>query len=496
MEPATGAGTEFETVVVGSGFSGLAAAAGLLRAGHGSFVVLERSGEVGGTWRDNSYPGCACDVPSHLYSFSFAPNPDWSATYSPQPEIQAYLQRVAVTTGVRDQVRFGSEMRSSAWDPSAARWRIETDRGRLSARFLVVAAGPLSEPSIPAVPGLADFRGRVFHSARWDHDYDLEGKRVAVVGTGASAIQFVPEIQPRVSKLTVFQRTPAWVLPRRSRPLTRLERALYRRFPIAQRAMREAIFWGRELYAIPLLRAGLARLTTRLAGAHLRRQVRDPELRAKLTPEYAPGCKRVLISNHWYRALDRDNVDIVTGGLSRVTEHGVVGSDGIEREVDAIIFGTGFQVTEFPVAGRIRDARGRSLKAAWSQGAAAHRGTTVAGFPNLFLMLGPNTGLGHTSVVIMAEAQVAYILQAIAHAGPSAAVEVLDRAQDAWQVRLQHRLAGTVWNAGGCRSWYLDGSGRNSTLWPDFSFRFQRALARFDAASYRRLEPAPQKAAA
>jgi cation diffusion facilitator CzcD-associated flavoprotein CzcO len=446
------------------------------------FVVLERSGDVGGTWRDNAYPGCACDVPSHLYSFSFAPNPDWSSTFSPQSEIQAYLRRVARAEGILPHVRFGCELEEAAWEEESQRWRLRTSSGWLSARVLVAAAGPLSEPAIPDIPGLRDFGGALFHSATWDHDHDLAGERVAVIGTGASAIQFVPRIQPRVEKLHVFQRTPAWIMPRPDRGLTRAERALYRRAPTAQRLMRAAIYWGRELYAIPLLRAGLAGVTKLAAHRHLRRQVPDPALRAKLTPDYAPGCKRILVSDDYLPSLATPNVEVVCDGIDEVRRRSIVTRDGRERDIDTIILGTGFHVTDMPIAERLRGRDGRTMAEHWDGSPQAHRGTTVAGFPNLFLVLGPNTGLGHTSVVVMAEAQVGYILDTLAHldAYGLGTVEVRAEAQRAWNAEVQRRMRGTVWTAGGCASWYLDPNGLNTTLWPDFTFRFARALRRFD----------------
>ena len=486
-----------DVAIVGSGFSGLAMAARLKRSGREDFVILERAREVGGTWRDNTYPGCACDVPSHLYSFSFAPNPDWSSTFSPQPEIGAYLRRVADDEGLRPHVRFGCELEGADWDPAARRWRLQTSSGELSARVVVAAAGPLSEPRLPDVPGLRDFKGRVFHSASWDHDHDLSGERVAVVGTGASSIQFVPEIQPKVGSLHLFQRTAPWVLPRRARPLTRAERALYRRVPAAQRLMRKAIYWAREGFAIPILNARLSKHTRALGLAHLKRQVRDPELRRKVTPDYAPGCKRILISDDYYPALGRDNVEVLAEGVVEIREHSVVGADGAEREVDTIIFGTGFHVTDLPIAGRVRDGAGRSLAERWDGSLSALRGTTVAGYPNLFFLLGPNTGLGHNSVVYMAEAQVGYVLQALELADRSgaAAIEPTAEAERAWNDRVQRRMEGTVWTAGGCESWYIDSKGKNTTLWPDFSYRFRRELAELEPAEYRLLPaeaPAPE----
>ena len=485
---------EIETVIVGSGFSGLAMAARLKQSGGEDFVVLEKADEVGGTWRENTYPGCRCDVPSHVYSLSFAPNPDWSATFSAQPEIQAYLKRVARDEDLYEHVRFGCELEQADWDADAMRWRLQTSQGPLTARFLIASAAPLHAPKLPDVPGLAAFPGTVFHSATWNHDHDLEGERVAVIGTGASAIQFVPQIQPRVEQLHLFQRTAPWVMPRRDRRMSRFERSLYRRFPAAQRAMRAAIYWGREAFAIPMIRARLAPLLRKVGEAHLRRSIADPELRAKATPDYLPGCKRILVANDYLPSLAKPNVELVTAGIREVRGNTVVAVDGSEREVDTIIFGTGFHVLDLPIAEQIRDRDGRSLNDHWEGSPQALRGTTVAGFPNLFFLLGPNTGLGHNSVVYMAESQVDYIAQALASAN-GAAIEPRAEAQERWNQEIQRRMPGTVWTEGGCQSWYIDRNGLNTSLWPDFSFRFRRALRRFDADEYvLHRAPAPREA--
>lgn len=487
---------EVDTVVVGAGFSGLAMAAALRRAGRLDFLVVERADAVGGTWRDNTYPGCTCDVPSHLYSLSFAPNPAWSSTFSAQAEIRAYLERVAEEHGLLPHVRFGCALERADWDDLTQRWRIETSSGPITARVLIAAAGPLSEPSIPDLPGLGEFEGTIFHSAAWDHDHRLEGERVAVIGTGASAIQLVPRIQPHVGRLHLFQRTPAWIMPHSNRRLTRAERILYRRLPATQRLMRELLYWARELFAIPFLRVALSPAIAGIARRHLRRQVPDPTLRAKLTPHYAPGCKRILISNDYLPALSRENVEVLSEGVAEIRPHSVIGRDGTEREVDTIIFATGFHVTDPPLAGRVHGRDGRTLAEHWDGSLSAHRGTTVAGFPNLFFLLGPNTGLGHTSVVVMAEAQVDYVVRTLAymHAEGVATVEPRLDAQRAWNEDIQRRLHGTVWTAGGCQSWYMDSKGKNTTIWPDFTFRFRRALRRFEPDEYL-LAPAREPAA-
>ncbi len=496
-----------QVVVIGSGFAGLGMAIRLKEAGIHDFVVLERAGEVGGTWRDNTYPGAACDVPSHLYSFSFAPNPDWSSSFSPQHEIQDYLRRCADDFGVRPHLRFDAEVRHARWDEGRGRWQVETTspgvrgvrdgitpgvRGvpegiTYDAQFLISATGALSDPSVPDLPGLERFAGTAFHSARWRHDHDISGERVAVIGTGASAIQFVPQIQPRVGRLAVFQRTPPWIVPRWDRRFTRPERWLFRHLPITQRLARNGIYWSREAYVVGFaFDPRLMKAAEMVARAHLRRQVPDAELRARLTPDYTIGCKRILISNDYLPALSGPNVDVVTSGIAEVREHSIVTADGVERPVDTIMFGTGFHVTDMPVASRLAGRGGTLLSEHWRDGAHAHRGTTTAGFPNLFMLVGPNTGLGHTSQVFMIESQIAYVVDALHQAGAqgAATVEVRPEAEAAWNVRVQHDMAGTVWTSGNCASWYLDGSGRNTTLWPSFTWRFRRETRRFDPAAY------------
>jgi cation diffusion facilitator CzcD-associated flavoprotein CzcO len=493
-----GAGPEVDAriAIIGSGFSGLGMAIRLKQAGVDDFVVLERADDVGGTWRDNTYPGCQCDVPSHLYSFSFAPNPGWSRTFSCQPEIWEYLRRCAREHDVLGHVRFGHDLREASWDDEQQVWRLETSQGSLRAHVLVSGIGALSDPSVPDIPGLESFEGTVFHSAQWDHDHALEGERVAVVGTGASAIQFVPRIAPRVGRLHVFQRTPPWIMPHTDRPVSRFERFLFRRLPFTQRLLRSGIYFIREALVLGLavdtrLMAGLERV----GRAHLRRQLPDRELRRKLRPRYRLGCKRILISNDYYPALARDNVEVVTDGIREVRPRSIVTADGAEREVDTIILGTGFHVTDMPAAEHLHGRGGVSLAQQWQGSPQAYLGATIAGFPNLFMLLGPNTGLGHNSVVFMIEAQIAYVMDCLRTMDERGvrAVEIRAEAQAAYNARVQEQLEGTVWNAGGCRSWYLDANGRNSTLWPSFTWRFWRRTRRFDPDEYR-LAPAPTPA--
>jgi len=484
--------------IVGSGFAGLGAAIRLRQEGFEDLIVLERADDLGGTWRDNTYPGCACDVQSHLYSYSFAPNPDWSRLYSGASEIHAYLQRVATDWGIRPLLRYGAELLDASWDAAAQHWRLTTARGSLTADVLVSGTGPLSDPLVPDLPGLASFTGTAFHSARWDHGHDLTGRRVAVVGTGASAIQFVPVVAAQAGALTVFQRTPPWLLPRFDRAVKPEVRARYRADPIRQRRVRTAIYWLRELNLLGFTgHPRVTRLLEKLARWHLKKSIADPVLRATLTPTYAIGCKRILLSDDYYPALVQPHVEVVSAPVVEVRPHGVVDADGREHNVDTIIFGTGFHVTDQPIAARVRGRDGRVLVDVWGPSPQAYLGTTVPGFPNLFLLLGPNTVLGHTSVVYMIEAQLDYVLGALRtmDARRLVSVDVKPRVVEAFNDGLQSSLQKTVWNAGGCASWYLDAAGRNSSLWPTYTFRFKRATARFDPESYvltrRSSEPAP-----
>ncbi|WP_444962726.1 flavin-containing monooxygenase [Nocardiopsis sp. M1B1] len=487
----TEAPPHFRVAVIGSGFAGIGMAVRLKQAGLKDFVVLERAGGVGGTWRDNSYPGAACDVPSHLYSFSFAPNPHWSRSFSPQPEIHDYMERVAGEYGVREHVRTDHDMRSAHWEPEGNRWRIETSRGTVTAQFLVSAAGPLADPSYPDIKGLDTFEGTMFHSANWDHDHDLTGRRIAVIGTGASAIQFVPRIQPAAGKLTLFQRTAPWVMFRHDRDITRLERWLYRNVPLTQQIARKSIYWGRETYILGFAKnPRLLSVVERLGRANIRRSVKDPELRAKLTPDFRAGCKRILMSNDYYPALARPNVDVVTDGIAEVRPHAVVTRDAsgreTEHEVDTIILGTGFHVSDPPVARRIFDAEGRSLSDHWGTDVQAFRGTTVAGFPNAFVLAGPNTGLGHTSQLFMIEAQIRYTMQALKYLCRNGLdrMDVRPKAQHDYNEMVARAMEGTVWVTGGCDSWYLNEQGRNTTLWPTFTWEFALRTRWFDPHNY------------
>jgi cation diffusion facilitator CzcD-associated flavoprotein CzcO len=482
-----------DIAIVGAGFSGLGAAIQLDRNGFGDYVILERSGDVGGTWSANTYPGCQCDVPSNLYSFSFARKWDWTHSYPEQPQILDYLHDCAERFGVRDKVHLNCEMQDAEWISDERRWRIETSDGELRARVLIAAPGLLSEPRIPDIPGLDTFTGNTFHSAHWDHSDDLTGKRVAVMGTGASAIQIVPRIQPQVGKLYVLQRTPPWILSHNDREIGPRLKRIYRRFPPAQRLARETVYWLREgLCAGFVAFPPLLKLTELVARTHIRSQVKDPELRARVTPDYALGCKRILLSDDWYPALQQPNAELVTAGVREVRGNSIVLADGSEREVDTIVFATGFSPTDPPIARRIRRRDGQTLSEAWRSSMRAYLGSTVAGFPNLFFLWGPNTNLAHSSVVFMSESQLAYVLDALRtmRRDGTAAVEVRRDVQDAWNAEVQERLQKTVWNTGGCASWYIDRNGDNPIMWPGFTFSFRRQARRFDPAAHIALSPA------
>jgi cation diffusion facilitator CzcD-associated flavoprotein CzcO len=476
---------DFSVLVIGAGPSGIGAAVRLRQAGITDFAVLEKAGEVGGTWRANTYPGCACDVPSALYSYSFAPNPEWSRAFAGQPEIKAYLADTARRHGVTEHLRLGVEVHRMQWDAGGRRWRLETGDGEYTARFVIAGAGPWNEPLVPDLPGLAAFSGEVFHSARWNHDYDLDGKRVAVIGTGASAVQFVPEIQPKVAELHLFQRTAQWVLPKPDHYVPHAERWLMRTVPGAQRALRGAEYLGMEALGYGFRHPWLLRQVQRVGLAHLRLAVRDPELRAALTPDYTLGCKRLLMSNRYYPALTRPNVR-VHPALTGVDGAEVIDADGRRTEVDAIIFGTGFHILDMPIARRVHDAGGRSLDEHWRGSPRAHLGTAVAGFPNLFLLLGPNLGTGHTSAFMILEAQLERTVAAIWQAQRNGwtSLDVRADVQAAYNEEVQRALPSTVYNAGGCASYYLDENGSNSFAWPWSTEKLRRSLAGFDPAEF------------
>lgn len=477
---------DFPVVVIGAGVSGIGAAIMLRQSGFTDFVVLEKQRDIGGTWRDNTYPGCACDVPSALYSFSFAPNPEWTRVFAKQPEIRAYLRATAREFGVTDHIRHGTELLRSQWNPDIQRWEIETTAGAFTAKVVIAGTGPWHEPLIPDLDGLTSFPGEMFHSSRWNHDYDLTGKRVAVIGTGASAVQFVPEIQREVERLHVFQRTAQWVLPKPDRYVPSVERWFMRTVPAAQRALRAAEYGAMEALGIGFRHPWLLRVVQRLGLANLQLGVRDPVLRKALTPDYTLGCKRLLMSNSYYPALSKPNVSVHSTAVTRVEGSRVIGADGSSAEVDAIIFGTGFHILDMPIADRVVNGDGRSLSEVWEGSPQAYHGTTVSGFPNAFLLLGPSLATGHTSAFAILEAQLAYVRDAIAHLRRTdwRTLDVRADVQAAFNAEVQRALPGTVYNSGGCSSYYLDVNGRNSFSWPWSTGELSRRVGSFDPASF------------
>ncbi|MGH3515830.1 MAG: flavin-containing monooxygenase [Haloechinothrix sp.] len=465
------------TVIVGTGFSGLGMAIQLLKEGRTDFVILEKADEVGGTWRDNSYPGCACDIQSHMYSFSYEQNPDWTRAFSGQPEIFDYLKGVADSYDLRSYIRFGVEISGSTWDEAEGAWTVHGTKGEaFVCRFLVMGVGALHLPNIPKLNGIENFQGEAFHSAEWNHDYDLHGKKVAVIGTGASAIQFVPQIAPEVEFMTLFQRTAPWIMPKPDHAIPRWLRALFRTVPSVQRAARTALYLFLDSRAVGFNgHPAMMKAAEKIAKRQLNKAIKDPELRAKVTPDYTMGCKRVLQANDYYPALARHNVDVVTDGIAEVRAHSIVDTAGVEHEVDAIIYGTGFHVTDAFDYLKITGEKGRDLATEWSvDGMQTHQGITVEGFPNLFFLLGPNTGLGHMSVVFMIESQSRYVAAAMRMVEQAGAqvLRVRPAAQQQFQQRIQKKLSNGIWTTGGCTSWYLDAKGVNRTIWPGFAGKY------------------------
>ncbi len=475
-------------LVIGAGFAGLCAAIKLDEAGEPDFVVIEKGADVGGTWRDNTYPGAACDVPSQLYSFSFAPNPEWTRSFSQQPEILSYIRRVAAESGTLDRFVFDTTVEDASWDDATQRWTVRTSGATYSARTVLSGAGGLSSPKLPDIAGIESFAGELFHSAQWDHDVDLTGKRVAVIGTGASSIQIVPAIQSQVAHLDVYQRTAPYVMPRHDRTYGKLERFALTKVPGLQRLYRTGIYWAREGY-VPgfTLAPKLAMPAQKMALGNIAKGIEDPELRAKVTPDYQIGCKRILISNTYYPALAADNCEVVTEGIAEITPTGITSVDGTERAVDVLIIATGFHTTELPITEKLTGRSGHRLSEKWAEtGMSAYKGTAVADFPNLFFIVGPNTGLGHSSMVFMIESQVTYIVDALRamRRDSYGAVEVREKAERDWSADLQRRMKRTVWSTGGCASWYLDKRGNNTTLWPRTTFAFRGETAAFDPGAY------------
>ncbi len=476
-----------QVLIIGSGFAGLGMAIKLREAGIEDFQILERGSDVGGTWRDNHYPGCACDVQSHLYSFSFEPNPDWTRMFARQPEIRAYLEKCASKYDLRRHIVFGANVRNARYDEAAAVWTVTTEDGRsFNGNVLVSGMGGLSNPAMPNVKGLEKFNGKAFHSAHWDHSYDLTGKKVAVIGTGASAIQFVPQLQKVAGQVDLYQRTAPWIMPKPDREIGQIERVLYRKFPVLQNAYRTAIYWMLESRVLGFaVNPKLMSMVEGIARGHIKKQIKDPALRAKVTPDYTIGCKRILISNDYYPALAQENVEVITDAIAEVRGNSIVDSNGVERKVDAIIYGTGFKAQDPMPRGTVFGKGGIDLLDAWKHGPEAYLGLSVAGFPNFFMLVGPNTGLGHNSMVFMIESQVAYVMDALKtmKAKNLRAVDVKPDAQVTFNKGIQGQLSKTVWTSG-CKSWYVDANGKNTTLWPGFTFVYRGKTRRFKTGQY------------
>ena len=465
-----------DVVIAGAGFGGLCMAIKLLEADNHNFVLLEKADEVGGTWRDNQYPGAECDVQSHMYSYSFEGKPDWSKRYGDWREIQQYILDTTDKYGVRPYMRFNREVNGARFDKDTGLWNINTTKGeRYQARHFVLASGPLHEPQFPNIKGLDSFKGKVMHSAQWDKNYDLKGKKVVSIGTGGSAIQYCPEIAPEVEKLYVFQRTPGWVIPRDERKYPELEKKLYARIPVLRKLHRARCYWTNESRVWPIFNPSIARILQVFAKAFIRFQVNDKALVKKLTPDYTIGCKRVLISNRWYPMFNRENVELVTDGIQEIRENSIVTKDGIERKCDCIVLGTGFIVDpriymkNFPVEG----LPGHLLNNDWKDGAEAYLGTTVNGYPNMYQLVGPNTALGHNSIIFMIECQVHYIIQCMQALNKKGAsyLDVKASVQHSFNENIQKNLQGTVWQSG-CQSWYQQDGGKNFTIWPFSTWKY------------------------
>ena len=474
-------------LIVGAGFAGLGTAIRLQQAGIRDIVILERAADVGGTWRDNQYPGAACDIPSNLYSYSFDQNPDWSRSFSGSTEIFEYIKAMVERFDLAQYIRFNQNVTDLAYDDQHGLWRASTESGeQFSARAAVMAHGPLSNPSYPDIAGIDRYQGHKIHSAAWDHDYDFRGKKVGVIGTGASAIQIIPELVKDAQKLTVFQRTPAWVMPRPDFETPQWQKQLFRRLPASQSALRKGLYLAHESMALAVIwDSPVTRLAERLGRWHLRHQVRDRWLRRQLTPDYRIGCKRILVSNDYYPALQQPNCKLITWPIARLCENGIRTVEGIEHQFDCIVFATGFDVSHSGTPFPVRGSGGRLLSEDWQRGAQAYKSVNVAGYPNLFLTFGPNSGPGHNSVLVYMESQIDYIVRGVKTIlnRNLKSLAVRDSAQQAYNAGIQKRLARTNWNSG-CKSWYLTEDGFNATMYPGFASQYARQMKELDLRDY------------
>ncbi|MBL4849624.1 MAG: NAD(P)/FAD-dependent oxidoreductase [Planctomycetes bacterium] len=480
-EPAPPSARPLDVLIVGSGFAGLCLGIRLKEQGRHRFLILEAADSLGGTWRDNTYPGAACDVQSELYSFSFALSPDWTRDYPAQGEILSYMERCAAQFGLDPHFRFGARVETASYHDGLGLWSVRTASGETyRAKALVSACGALSRPSLPAIPGLDEFAGPSWHTSEWRHDVELKGKRVGVIGTGASTIQLVPPVAERCSTLSVFQRTPPWILPKDDLPISPQRRFAFRHLPGAQRAYRNWVYWRNELRVLPFtIYPRAMRHIQRQAERYIEESVACPKLRERLTPDYTIGCKRILISNDYYPTLQRPDVELITDGIEKITPGGVLLGSGRQVDLDALVLATGFHASEGGLPFEVQGDSSKSLADDWSSGPEAYLGTLVAGFPNMFLLVGPNTGLGHSSMILMIESQTRYVLECLGllRRRRLHSLAVRPAAQARFNSRLQERLAKTVW-ASGCQSWYQTREGKNTTLWPGFTWEFRSKTRR------------------
>ena len=474
-----------DVIIIGSGFSGIGAGIRLTQEGINDFIILEKHQDLGGTWRDNTYPGCECDVPSALYSYSFAQNKNWSKVFAGQEEILTYTEKTARDFGILPFLRFGINVQNIVWQEDQQHWLVHTEQGTYQANKVISCVGYLHEPILPKLPGLETFNGEVFHSSRWKHNVDLTGKRVAVIGTGASAIQFIPEIQPKVKELVAFQRTPQWILPK---PDIKLNKWAQRFFtlPFTLNLFRKTLYLAMETFGLGFRKPTILKRLQGLATWHINRHIKDEALRKKITPDYTMGCKRVLLSNHYYKALAKENVEVIASGVDKIEGNTIIASNGEKREADVIILGTGFHVSDVPIAKHVRGKSGKTMSDIWQGSPEAYRGTTITDFPNFFLVLGPNLAIGHNSAFIIIEAQLDYVMGALTEMRDKnlTRLEVNSQAQKTYNEKVQQDLQTTVWNTGGCSSYYIDENGKNSIGFPWSTLRLRKMLAKFDSQAY------------
>lgn len=478
----------YDYIIIGAGFSGICMAIKLKQTGLNNFIILERNPQLGGTWYDNHYPGAACDVQSHLYSFSFEPKADWSRMFGPQQEILQYMEHCTEKYGINSHFQFNTSVSSTVFNDDTSTWTITDNKGNTyTANAVIGCSGGLSQPAMPHIKGIDTFKGKTFHSAKWDNTYDLKGKNIAIIGTGASAIQIVPAVAEEVKELFLFQRTPPWIMPKPDREMSGFEKKLFKAAPFMQGLFRGYLYWVHEAMAAGFVtNPAILKFAQGMAKRHMKKAVKDEALQAKLTPTYTMGCKRILISNDYYPALTRSNVHVETNAITEVNESGVKTADGTQHNVDAIVYATGFHASDGVMAFDIKGKNGLDIHEAWHNGAEAYLGTTVAGFPNLFFIVGPNTGLGHSSMLLMIEAQVQYIMEGIKaiRANQWKHINLKLAVQQAYNNEIQNELTKTVWQSGGCTSWYQNKSGKNVTLWPGYTFTFMKRTKKFEADKY------------